>query len=62
MSGFPLDRFTAAPDLRDAIAAWLSWLGDERRCSPHTIGAYGRTLRDSSISSPAILVRSRSLR
>src|SRR5579864_3419578 len=38
------DRFTAAPDLRDAISAWLSWLSDERRCSPHTLGAYGRTI------------------
>jgi integrase/recombinase XerC len=44
MSGVPLDRFAAAQDLRDAIAAWLSWLSDERRCSPHTIAAYARTL------------------
>jgi integrase/recombinase XerC len=36
--------FTAAPDLRNAISAWLSWLADERRYSPHTIGAYERTL------------------
>jgi integrase/recombinase XerC len=44
MNPVRLDRFTAAPDLRDAISAWLSWLADERRCSPHTLGAYGRTL------------------
>src|SRR5690349_10252986 len=40
----PIDRFAAAPDLREATAAWLSWLADERRCSPHTVGAYGRTV------------------
>jgi integrase/recombinase XerC len=34
----------AAPDLRDAIGAWLGWLGDERRCSPRTIKAYSRDL------------------
>jgi integrase/recombinase XerC len=39
-----LDRFAAMPDLRDAIAAWLEWLTSERRCSPHTIAAYGRYL------------------
>jgi integrase/recombinase XerC len=40
----PLDRFAATPDLRDAISAWQSWLADERRCSPHTLAAYGRDL------------------
>jgi len=40
----PLARFQVAPDLRDAIAAWLDWLGGERRASAHTIAAYGRDL------------------
>ena len=40
----PLDRFAAAPDLRDAIGAFHEWLGSERRCSPITIASYGRSL------------------
>ena len=40
----PLDRFAAAPDLRDAIAAWYRWLATERRCSPNTLAAYSRDL------------------
>jgi len=37
-------RFSAADDLRAAIALWMAWLGGERRASPHTIAAYGRDL------------------
>jgi integrase/recombinase XerC len=37
-------RFRAATDLQDAIAAWQSWLADERRASPHTVAAYGSDL------------------
>src|SRR5579862_7235772 len=37
-------RFSAASDLQHAIAAWQSWLGGERRSSPHTLAAYGRDL------------------
>ncbi len=40
----PLARFSAAEDLRAAIALWASWLGGERRASAHTIAAYGRDL------------------
>jgi integrase/recombinase XerC len=40
----PLARFQVAPDLRDAIGAWLGWLDAERRASAHTIAAYGRDL------------------
>jgi integrase/recombinase XerC len=40
----PLARFSAAADLGGAIAAWLDWLGAERRASPHTLAAYGRDL------------------
>jgi integrase/recombinase XerC len=43
-SPVPLARFNAAPDLVEAIAAWRSWLGDERRASPHTLAAYARDL------------------
>jgi integrase/recombinase XerC len=39
-----LARFSAADDLRAAIALWLAWLGGERRASAHTIAAYGRDL------------------
>jgi integrase/recombinase XerC len=40
----PLARFSAAEDLRAAIALWASWLDGERRASAHTIAAYGRDL------------------
>src|SRR5439155_13682417 len=40
----PLARFSAAEDLRAAIALWAAWLGGERRASAHTIAAYGRDL------------------
>src|SRR6476620_7046567 len=40
----PLARFSAAEDLRAAIALWTAWLAGERRASPHTIAAYGRDL------------------
>ena len=39
-----LARFCAGEDLRAAIALWTTWLGGERRASPHTIAAYGRDL------------------
>jgi integrase/recombinase XerC len=40
----PAARFSAAPDLADAIQCWQSRLADERRASPHTLAAYGRDL------------------
>jgi hypothetical protein len=40
----PRERFAATADLADAIGRWQSWLADERRCSPHTLNAYGRDL------------------
>ena len=40
----PLARFSAAEDLRAAIALWTGWLAGERRASAHTIAAYGRDL------------------
>ena len=40
-----LDRFAAAPDLAEAIAAWQSWLETERRVSVHTGAAYMRDLK-----------------
>ena len=40
----PLARFSAAGDLRAAIALWAGWLTGERRASAHTIAAYGRDL------------------
>jgi len=39
-----LEHFTAADDLRAAIADWYAWLAHERRYSPHTLAAYGRDL------------------
>jgi integrase/recombinase XerC len=40
----PLARFAAAPDLAAAVAEWQRWLASERRCSAHTLAAYGRDL------------------
>ena len=40
-----LDRFAATPELAEAIAAWQSWLEDERRVSDHTTAAYMRDLK-----------------
>lgn len=37
-------RFVAAADLQELIVSWQSWLGGERRASPHTIAAYGSDL------------------
>jgi integrase/recombinase XerC len=37
-------RFAAQPDLQHAITDWQSWLGGERRASPHTLAAYGSDL------------------
>ena len=37
-------RYAAKPDLQHAIAQWQSWLGAERRASPHTLAAYGSDL------------------
>jgi integrase/recombinase XerC len=42
----PLARFSAAEDLRAAIALWLAWLSGERRASAHTVAAYGRDLAE----------------
>src|SRR5579863_5302538 len=36
----PIERIAAAIDCRDAIAAWLEYLGSEKRASPHTVAAY----------------------
>jgi integrase/recombinase XerC len=40
----PLDRFSAADDLRAAVGLWAAWLAGERRASAHTVAAYGRDL------------------
>ncbi len=32
------------PVLAGALSGWMAWLADERRCSAHTIAAYGRDL------------------
>lgn len=40
-----LDRFAATPELAEAIAAWQSWLENERRVSDHTAAAYMRDLK-----------------
>jgi integrase/recombinase XerC len=42
----PIQRFAGTPALVEAVAAWLEMLRTERRCSPHTIAAYGRDLAD----------------
>jgi len=42
----PLARFSAAADLRAAIALWIAWLSGERRASEHTVAAYTRDLAD----------------
>lgn len=34
--------FLGDPSLRDAVAAWRSWLADERRASAHTLDGYSR--------------------
>jgi integrase/recombinase XerC len=39
-----LARFSAADDLRAAVALWTGWLSAERRASAHTLAAYGRDL------------------
>jgi integrase/recombinase XerC len=38
----PLDPLaqSLAPELRQAVAAWLEWLAHQRRLSPHTLAAY----------------------
>ncbi len=40
----PAARYSAADDLRAAVALWTQWLAGERRASPHTLAAYGRDL------------------
>ncbi len=37
-------HFSAAPDLTQALTAWLTWLGAEKRASKHTLDGYGRDL------------------
>ena len=36
--------FTAKADLAKVVETWRQWLGLERRCSVHTLDAYGRDL------------------
>ncbi|MDY0881715.1 tyrosine recombinase XerC [Dongia soli] len=38
--------FAVASDLKEAIAIWLGWLGDERRAADLTVEAYRRDLAD----------------
>lgn len=40
----PVPRFLAAGDAVEAFEGWRAWLSVERRCSPHTLGAYTRDL------------------
>ncbi len=42
--GHSLIRFSAGPDLLDAVERWRSWIADERRASEHTLSAYSRDL------------------
>jgi len=35
----------ASPELSGEASAWLGWLAAEKRCSSHTLDAYGRDLR-----------------
>jgi len=42
MAGDPgIEPLPCAGDTAEALAAWLAWLADERRLSPHTVTAYG---------------------
>lgn len=38
--------FSASPELCAIIENWRTWLGSERRVSPHTVAAYTRDLSD----------------
>lgn len=42
--GEPLSHIAAEPALVSAIDDWRRWLAHERRCSDHTLDAYGRDL------------------
>jgi integrase/recombinase XerC len=42
--GNDLETLAAEPAVRRAAGDWLRWMGDERRCSPHTLSAYQRDL------------------
>lgn len=39
-----LIRYAGDAELLAAVAAWQSWLADEKRASPHTLDGYGRDL------------------
>ena len=36
--------YAARPELVKVVETWVQWLGAERRCSAHTLDAYGRDL------------------
>ena len=36
--------FAAQPELEQVVKGWMQWLQAQRRCSPHTLDAYGRDL------------------